>query len=605
MSIFKQRTMRPNQLATMRSLESRVNVGRVLYCKDNLAIVTGVNADAPLGTLLTFVSGGVGVLLWHRSDNLAFALILGGAFNVSVGEGVECKVKGILQVLDDEKGPITKKEYECFQSPTGESMFGHVVDHLGRPAGPSRSKGVARLGMEKTKPLINQQVAMKNREPITESLFTGVKAVDTLTPLGRGASLLVVGPKGSGKTSLVEDAMLGQLKSGVRCVYAATGVSEEQVTRTYQSLKANGAMAGTTIVWVPPEAPLGERYAALCTACSLGERIRDEGGSSLVILDDLRPLLEVWETLVLALVALGKDKIREGLIKDGQGRDVQLSPQTEEELVEYEGMLVSGAAAQRRGFFSTLFMRAAKLHKALGGGSMTLMPVVPGRPASGQKSTSPQAMPKYSTLTAEQQAKIEAALKRKAEEEERRRKEEEKTREGELPTEAVEEFISIADGQAVLQPTATEGYPYEVNPRLSITRIGTRAYSRAMADVATSIRLNLAQAEDAKKFAINATDPLVQKYSAYTSRISTALLQKRASPVPLADLVIILYAIQRGYADHVSPPDMPLFIMHVLNYTHQVAAHAVQEVENTRQLTATAEEAIRATLEEFATSKVV
>ncbi len=71
---------------------------QVLYCKENLAIISGLNSDAPIGTKLTFVTGGTGVLLWHRSDNLVFALILGGAYAVKAGDRVECKIKGVLQV---------------------------------------------------------------------------------------------------------------------------------------------------------------------------------------------------------------------------------------------------------------------------------------------------------------------------------------------------------------------------------------------------------------------------------------------------------------------------------------------------------------------------
>lgn len=153
MSIFKQRISQPNQLATLRELESKANVGKVIYCEQNLAIVCGLNPDAPVGTKLSFVSGGQGVLLWHRSNNIAFVLLLGGAAAVSVGEAVECKIRGVLQVLDDAKGPITRKDFELFQSPAGDELFGHVVDFFGRTAGSQ-----APLGADRTRPLIREQV---------------------------------------------------------------------------------------------------------------------------------------------------------------------------------------------------------------------------------------------------------------------------------------------------------------------------------------------------------------------------------------------------------------------------------------------------------------
>ncbi|WIA34565.1 hypothetical protein OEZ86_012886, partial [Tetradesmus obliquus] len=491
--------MAPNQLATLRELESKVSLGRVLWCKDSLVIMTGINPDAPLGTKLAFVSGGSGILLWHRSDNLAFAIVAGGAANIQPGEGVECKVKGILQVLDDTKGPITRKEYELMQAPAGESLYGAVVNYIGQPiaeidtpanrahiakhkseaaaaaalaatdatassssaaAAPQRGgmmtsweeeggpdiagSGLSGLGLERLKPLIKEQVAMKNREQITESLFTGVKGLDTLTPLGRGASLLVIGPSGSGKTSLALDAIQGcQLGSGMRCVLASTTLSAKDLEQRLEGLEAAGCLANTAVFFADPSAPLATKLATLMAAAAAGERVRDEGGHSLVVLDDLSSLSDTWDSLVLGLAELGQAKLREGLIKNEAGQDVTLNPATEQELVDYEGMLVSGAVAQRRGFFSVLFLRAAKLHAAFGGGSMTLLPLVPGRPASGTKAALD--MSKYTTLSEEQKEKMRQVLEKKRAAEAALMAL--SVGPGELKTETVEEFISISDGQ--------------------------------------------------------------------------------------------------------------------------------------------------------------
>lgn len=114
-------------------------------------------------------------------------------------------------------------------------------------------------------------------------------------------------------------------------------------------LQAGGVLSSTAIFAAAPDATLGEKLANICAATALGERVRDEGGHALVVLDDLAPLQNVWEHLVLSLANLGQEKLREGLIKDESGRDISLSPRTEQELVDYEGMLVSGAVAQRRG----------------------------------------------------------------------------------------------------------------------------------------------------------------------------------------------------------------------------------------------------------------
>jgi len=574
MSIFKQRISQPNQLATLREMEGKAAVGRVLHCEQSLAIVSGLNADAPVGTLLSFVSGGQGVLLWHRSANLAFALVLGGAASITVGEAVECKIAGVLQVVDDAAGPTTRKDFELCAAPVGAELFGRAVDFLGRPAG---ATGSAALGGDRTKPLVNPQIDMNAREQICECLLTGVKALDALTPLGRGACLLVIGADGSGKTTLALDAVLGQAATGVKCVYALTTQSGAQGDATVAALRNAGALANTVVVRAAADAPLGERYAAICYACSIGgaraaagglgsaasvaaaarcplllalatdapyhhlhpiasqshlaEAVRDAGGHALVVVDDLKPLIDVWETLVLALARLGQEKIREGLIKDSEGREIDLQPQGEEGLVDYEGMLVSGAVAQRRGFFSTFFLRAAKLARSGGGGSMTLLPLVPGRPATGVSQRIDTS--KYTTLSEEQRSRIAAALAKRAEAAP-------PAAQGarEMATEVVEEFISIADGQLVLAErdgSAGAGAPYRVNPRLSITRLGTRAYYKALEAVATQARLDLAQADDARRFSAGTADPQVARADAYSQRLQAALLQPAGRPASLAE----------------------------------------------------------------------
>ncbi|MEW5319158.1 MAG: hypothetical protein WDW38_010327 [Sanguina aurantia] len=649
MNIFQKRLSRPNQLATLRELEGRVNIGKVQWVQDNLAILSGVNSDAPLGTKLSFLSGATGVLLWHRSDNLAFALVLGGAQRISVGEAAECRLKGVLQVVDDSQGPVTRKDYELVLAPAGDDLFGRVVDFLGRPvdipghqetqqaastssaattaataatteaadsgkaSGGSSSSAVAvaeggddvipglasarrALGVERTRPLLNTQVAMKDRDQINESLFTGVKALDILTPLGRGASLLVIGPHSSGLSSLALDAILAQRSSGVKCVVAMTSATAQQLQQVVSDLKAAGSLHHTSVVVAMEGAPLGEQYAALCLACSIGERIRDEGGHSLVVLDDMRPLAKVWETLLAGLAGLGSSALRQGLIKTEVGKDAELAAfvRSEEELVEYEGMLVSGAVAQRRGFFSTLFMRAAKMGPINHYGSMSMLTLVPGSPATGISKRVD--MSRYQTLSQEQMTKVEAVLRQRLQEEMQR-----ESGAGELSTESVEEFISIADGQLVLQPRADLAGPYVINPRLSITRIGTRAYPRAMDSLAPRVRFELAQAEDARKFALDAQQLITaQRAEAMSQRLSTALMQVPGSPVPLEEQVALLFAIQKGYLDAVPVGSMPHGMQQVVTHLRSNANAALEDIAKSKMLTAAAEQAVESALKRFA-----
>lgn len=130
-------------------------------------------------------------MLWHRSENLVFALILGGASLISVGEGVECKIKGVLQVVDEVKGPSTRKDYDILQAPTGDKLFGKLVNYVGYqrnlmaaeeasasmtiPAVSADVPAVPPIGFDKVRPLINPQIDMQCRDQISECLMTGVK----------------------------------------------------------------------------------------------------------------------------------------------------------------------------------------------------------------------------------------------------------------------------------------------------------------------------------------------------------------------------------------------------------------------------------------------
>ncbi|PNW77022.1 hypothetical protein CHLRE_10g419050v5 [Chlamydomonas reinhardtii] len=699
MSIFNQRISRPNQLATLRELEAKTAVGKVLYSRDGLVIVSGLNADAPLGTKVSFLTGTAGVLLWHRSDNLSFCLVLGDPATVVEGTPVECKIKGVLQVVDDVKGPVTRKDFDVFTVPAGDDTFGRVHDHIGRhlPAfdspqqqqqpqeaagGKGAAAGSARVAPPVTRPLLNAQVEMKNREQINESLLTGVKGLDILTPLGRGASLLVIGPGGAGKTRLALDAIMAQAafygggSSGaavappggvVRCVLALAGRPDSEVQAIVSELRSSGALANTAVVTAGESAPLAHQYAAMCAACSIGERVRDEGGHALVVVDDIKPLSDVWEQLLSGLAGLGPALLREGLVKDDKGRDMPVVPppsaaaaagaaadgtadaaaaaaaeaadaaaaaaaaaavpglpggDDDNALVEYEGMLVSGAVAQRRGFLSTFFMRAAKMSRANGGGSMSLVPLVPGTCATGVSKRID--MSKYKTLSPEQLAKLEAALRAKQLAEELASA---GSGGGELATEVVEEFISIADGQVVLDrrstAAASPSSSYAVNPKLSITRIGTRAYYKALELLAPQVRLDLAQADDARRFGATASAAsgssiasadlsaapaaggaagmaaAALRADAIAQRLSAALLQTPGEPVALAEQVVTLYAVLRGWTDAVPPPQLAAWLRGALAHVRSVAPAAMQELGRTGILTAAAEKAISDGLRTF------
>lgn len=625
MSLFRKRSMKPNQMQTIRRLEEEVDIGKVLFSDDGLAILEGLNNDAPVGASLRFVSGASGVLLWRRSDNVCFALILGGRQNVAAGDRVECRLKGILQVVDDAEGPSTKREYEVARVPVGAALCGQVVDFLGCPRGSQYQ-----LGMDAQLPLLNDQLDMKSREQINSASFTGIKAVDTLTPLGRGQAQLLVGPAGSGKSSLAVDAILGQHmqqqpdQQPVRCVYASVGHSQHEVDEMVAELSQAGAMRNTTVVSAAEGCGLGERYAALCSALSMGERVRDQGGHSFVVLDDISCMGAMWEMISRALASLGPTAMA---IATPLNPDQPILPpdtdasegDDQEGLVEYEGMLVSASAAQRRRFFSSLIQRSAQVHRRLGGGSLTLLALLPGLPAKGERQPAATAED-YPNLTQAQRDKLLAALAK-------RQPPVAETLPGCVNTEVVEEFMSIADGQLVLQSPTPDGLHTpggsqqpevsqqagasqdgaaaawqrltgsNVDVSASVSRIGSRAYPPAMAMLAPSIRFDLAQAVDAQRFGTDRSETgLHHHHLQRAALLRAALAQPVRQPVPLEEQVAQLYALQKGFFDKASPETIQQAIAEAVMHIRQDHSDALERIRRTQCLGPMAEAVLKAAL---------
>lgn len=605
MSIFRKRKNRPSALETLRKISEKVDVGKVLYSQDSIAIVEGLNNDADPGTELQFASGARGVLLWRRSDNIVFALLLGGADLVAQGDRVECCVQGILQIIDDEEGPKTKRDYRLFQVPVGNSLKGRVIDYLCRPLDTSSGASVSSgsfderdsddrvttaksvpVRTEATLPLVNKQPDMENRQQIHESLFTGVRAIDILTPLGRGQTLLITGPKGSGKTQLCLDVIAGQADRGVHCVYAAVGSTQEQLERTINRLRDIGAMEYTTVVTATADKPLGEQYAAMLTACCIAEESRDNGGHSLVVFNDSGVAVKMWEHITAAMADLGTVALQVSAedVKDvlGDGDEDEDVPAVRQDLVEYEGMLVTAAAAQRRRFLSSLIQRAAKMHGRHRGGSMTMLLVVPGFPATGRSQTVVQKVQAYTHLTKEQKAKLLAVLEKESGGGSAPRP----LGPNEVRTEVIEELMSISDGQAVLQSTrdiVTGGAI--VDPELSFSRIGARALAPALEALAPQVRLDLAQAADALRFAAGGTMDKAAKQAAKRAAILTAAMpQPRGSTISLEDQTLQLLALQNGMLDDIDPADVQKHLKNITAVIKGAAPEAMKEIRTTRVL---------------------
>jgi len=293
------------------------HVGRVLEVGDGIARVYGL-ADVMAGEMVRFANG-VDGLAFNLEENSVGVIILGDYLSIRAGD----EVQGVGQLLS---------------VPVGEAVLGRVIDPLGNPLddrGPLQT--TERRPIERIAPGVAQ------RQPVKEPLQTGVKAIDAMTPIGRGQRELIIGDRKTGKTALCVDTILNQKETGVKCFYVAIGQKESTVAGVIDMLRRHGAMEYTTVIVAGVSDPAALEYIAPYAGCTMAEYFMDRGEHALIIYDDLTRHAQSYRQLSL-------------LMRRPPGREA------------YPGDI----------FYthSRLLERAAKLSDELGGGSLTALPIV-------------------------------------------------------------------------------------------------------------------------------------------------------------------------------------------------------------------------------------
>jgi F-type H+-transporting ATPase subunit alpha len=295
---------------------ARRSEGRILSLGDGVAHVSGLR-DVRLRELVEIEGGGDGLALDLRPDDVGVVL-LDAAPDVRVGK----TVRGTGRVAS---------------VPVGEGLLGRVVDPLGNPL-----DGGAPPETEAFQPVERPAPGIVHREPVTEPLLTGLTVVDALFPIGRGQRQLVIGDRGTGKTTIPADTIVNQAGTGVRCVYVVIGQRAASVMRLLETLRRTNALAHTVVVVAEAGAPPGLRFLAPYAGCTMAEYFRDRGEDAFVVYDDLGRHAIAYRELSL-------------LLRRPPGREA------------YPGDI----------FFlhARLLERATRLTSERGGGSLTAMPI--------------------------------------------------------------------------------------------------------------------------------------------------------------------------------------------------------------------------------------
>ena len=426
---------------------SMVDVGTVIEVGDGIARIHGL-AGVKYNELLQFPNEVIGIALNLEEDSVA-AVVLGDYTKIKEGDEVRCTGR-IAEV------------------PAGEALIGRVVDSLGRPM-----DGKGAIKTDKSRPVERVAPNVVLRQSVDTPVQTGIKAIDSLIPIGRGQRELIIGDRSTGKTAIALDTIINQKGGDLICIYVAVGQKVSKVARVVATLEEHGAMEHTIVVAANAADSVAMQYLAPYAGCAMGEEFMEQGKDVLLIYDDLSK--HAWAYRQLSL-----------LLRRPPGREA------------YPGDVFY--------LHSRLLERAAKYATEYGGGSLTALPII-------------------------------------------------ETQAGDMSAYIPTNVISITDGQMYLEADLfNAGIKPALNVGLSVSRVGSKAQTSAMRQVAGRLRLELAQFRELAAFAQFGTaelDKATKDQLDRGQRITEILKQLQFVPMSIEKQVLILYAVINGYLDDV------------------------------------------------------
>jgi F-type H+-transporting ATPase subunit alpha len=490
-------------------IETR-EVGRVLEVGDGIARIYGLTG-VMAGEMVEFSRTKVNGLAFNLEENSVGVIILGDYKDITEGDEVR-STGNLLQV------------------PVGEALIGRVVDPLGNPR-----DGKGPIITTSFRPVESIAPGVAGRQPVDQPMQTGIKAIDSMTPIGRGQRELIIGDRKTGKTAIAIDTIINQRGENMICVYVAIGQKESTVARVVENLREAGAMDYTIVVTASSSDPAPLQYIAPYAGCAMAEYFMyEKGGDTLCVYDDLSKQAAAYRQLSLLMRRPPGREAFPGDIFYAHSRLLERSaklanhyvivPNDADESKVTEDWGINNEKGEKRGpgekgkvYIGPLEREHALKHD---------LPKFPGCklvkiPTSGGSLT---ALPVIETLEGEVSAYI--------------------------PT----NVISITDGQIYLQPSlGRAGIWPAIDVGISVSRVGGKAQIPAMKQIAGSLRLDLAAFRELEAFAQLGTelDKATQAQLDRGYRMVEVLKQPQFKPMNVIDQIMIIFAGTKGHLDKI------------------------------------------------------
>ena len=425
---------------------------------------------------------------------------------------------GVIIAGDDthiQEGNLVRRTERLASVPIGEGVLGRVINALGVPM-----DGKGEIEVEDYRPVEIVAPGIIKRQPVKEPLQTGIKAIDSMIPIGRGQRELIIGDRKTGKSAIAVDTIINQADQDVKCIYVAVGQRDSAVAGIMAALEEAGAMDYTTVVNASASQSATLQYLAPYAGCAIGEYFMNRGEAALVIYDDLSKHAAAYRQMML-------------LLRRPPGREA------------YPGDIFY--------LHSRLLERAAKLSDAMGGGSLTALPLV-------------------------------------------------ETKAGDISAYIPTNVISITDGQIFLDADLfNAGQRPAIDVGNSVSRVGGSAQIKAMRKVAGTLKLDLSQYRELQSFAQFGSDldRATQQTLARGERLTAILKQDERDPIPVEMQVAVIFAATNGYLDDVDPDDVPDWERQFRDYMRDSHAEILDTIREEKQLSDETTENLQNAIEHF------